>query len=98
MEEIANRIRQLLQSRNLSVNAFSKLIGMEQVTVNRQLNGQRSPSLTLVCAILSHFTDVSAEWLLRGRDDMAVTPKGSKSDVLQRISALERAVFMDIKT
>lgn len=70
MEECVNqKIKSFLVEKQLSITAFAKMIGMQQVTCNRQLKGEQAVSLTLIQGFLSAFPEVSAEWLLRGEGE-----------------------------
>lgn len=68
-EDINQRIRKVLKDKDLSVAAFSREAGIEQTTLNRQLNGGSKVSVGTIKAFLLKFKDVSAEWLLRGVGD-----------------------------
>ena len=46
------------------------MIGMQQVTCNRQIRGDQAVSLGLIEGFLEKFDDISAEWLLRGVGSM----------------------------
>lgn len=71
MESIVNqRIKSVLEDRQISISAFSKMIGMQQVTCNRQIRGDQAVSLGLIEGFLEKFDDISAEWLLRGVGSM----------------------------
>ena len=56
----------ILDKKQVSVNALSKLVEMSQTTLNTQLKGERALSANVVSKVLSVFPDVSAEWLMRG--------------------------------
>lgn len=64
------RLNELIEAKcgERGASAFSKLIGIHQVTLNNYLLGKRKLSLEVIEAILKTFPDVSAEWLLRGDD------------------------------
>lgn len=64
---VAQRIKSVLESKQISISAFSKMIGMQQVTCNRQIRGDQSVSLVLIECFLKEFDEISAEWLLRGK-------------------------------
>ena len=71
MESVVNqRIKSVLEDRQISISAFSKMIGMQQVTCNRQIRGDQAVSLGLIEGFLEKFDDISAEWLLRGVGSM----------------------------
>ena len=63
---IYQRIMLILEDKQVSVNALSKLVGMSQTTLNTQLKGERALSANVVAKVLSVFSDVSAEWVIRG--------------------------------
>jgi transcriptional regulator with XRE-family HTH domain len=63
---VAQRIKAVLEDRQISIAAFAKRIGMQQVTCNRQIRGDQAVSLSLIEGFLQEYSDISAEWLLRG--------------------------------
>ena len=67
---VAQRIKAVLDGRQISIAAFAKRIGMQQVTCNRQIRGDQAVSLGVLEGFLREFPDVSAEWLLRGKGNM----------------------------
>lgn len=62
---IYQRIMLILDNKQVSVNALSKLVGMSQTTLNTQLKGERALSANVVAKVLSVFPDVFAEWVMR---------------------------------
>lgn len=85
-EDINQRIRKVLKDKDLSVAAFSREAGIEQTTLNRQLNGGSKVSVGTIKAFLLKFKDISAEWLLRGVGDMCC---GVPTEQLEREIAEE---------
>lgn len=69
---VAQRIKSVLESKQISIAAFSKMIGMQQVTCNRQLRGDQAVSLGLIEGFLKEFDEISAEWLFRGKEKRVV--------------------------
>lgn len=67
---IVQRIRKVVESKGLSVTALSKIIGVVQQTLNRQISGDGAMPLSTVDKFLSSFPEISAEWLLRGEGEM----------------------------
>ena len=63
---IYQRIMLILEDKQVSVNALSKLVDMSQTTLNTQLKGERALSANVVTKVLVAYPDVSAEWLMRG--------------------------------
>lgn len=79
---VAQRIRSILEQKQISIAAFAKRIGMQQVTCNRQIRGDQAVSLGLIEGFLREFKEISAEWLLRGTGNMYLDePKKKVVDV-----------------
>ena len=93
---VAHRIKSVLEPKQISIAAFSKMIGMQQVTCNRQLRGDQAVSLGLIEGFLKEFDEISAEWLLRGKGEMLISEqmtlakmqdtKGREPDVVEHDS------------
>lgn len=71
--EILLRIKQLIESKSFTVNAFAHEIGIAQTTLSTYFTKNRYPAYETLHAILHRFTDVSAEWLMRGEGNMYVS-------------------------
>lgn len=67
--DISERIKMLIDEKHMSANSFAKEIGVSQRTLSNYING-RTPSLDFVLIVLSHMSELSAEWLLRGKGSM----------------------------
>ena len=70
--EILLRIKQLIESKGFVVNSFAHEIGVAQSTLCTYLTKNRYPAYETLYAILHRFTDVSAEWLMRGEGEMYI--------------------------
>ena len=64
------RIRQIIESKSLSVNAFANAIGVAQGTLASMLNRGTEPSNKTLNAVLSAFPEVNPDWLLTGSGEM----------------------------
>ncbi|UYZ59937.1 helix-turn-helix domain-containing protein [Hymenobacter latericus] len=65
-----DRIRQLIQARQLSSTQFADAIGVARPIVSHILSGRNKPSLEVVQKILAAFPDLSMAWLLNGQGAM----------------------------
>ena len=74
---VAQRIKSILNDNQISIAAFAKMIGMLQVTCNRQIRGDQAVSLAMIEGFLHIFPGISAEWLLRGEGEMYKSNSGS---------------------
>ena len=83
---MVERILKLIETKTYGNEAdFALKIGIKQQTLNNYTNGKRPVKLDTVLAILHTYSDVSAEWLLRGKGEMLISdnlPKfyGTESD------------------
>lgn len=86
---ILSRVSQVVKNSGLSVRAFAINSGIKQQTLSNQLNGSREISLSTVEAILTHYEDISAEWLMRGKGNMYGL---DNSKELERIEKLTNVI------
>ena len=75
-----SRIKELIDYSGLSARAFAIKCGLKDNTFSNQLNGVREVSLNTVTSILLTFENISAEWLLRGKGEMLLTPDTQKPE------------------
>lgn len=65
-EDVKMRIRELLADYQSNPTQLSKRFGVNQKTLNSQINDSTTLSASTILLILQAFPEVSAEWLLRG--------------------------------
>lgn len=90
-EVVLQRITSVLANKKMSITALSKLISVPQPTLNRQISGESAMTLDVLYSILNYFTDISAEWLLRGEGEMI---KGNAA-VKEKSASKEFVVYVD---
>lgn len=81
-KDLSNRILQVLKYKNLSVNSASKVLGIPQRTLNRQVNENAKVGMELLYSVLDNFPEVSVPWLVMGRGDMLCDESSSSSSIL----------------
>lgn len=84
-ETILERLKAVIAEKSTSPSDFSKKIGIAQTTLSNQLKSPRGVSVDVIMLTLEHFSDVSAEWLLRGKGQMLISDNlpsfhGSETD------------------
>lgn len=67
---MVERIRALLQARQLSPTQFADVIGVARPIVSHILSGRNKPSLEVVQKIIGAFPELSLAWLLSGTGPM----------------------------
>ena len=86
---VIQRLKRFFEAKHLSVNAASKMAGINQTTLNRQLIGRMGLNFDSVYAILVAFDKLSAEWLIRGSGPMELD--GSDSDPELKAVCIDQA-------
>jgi transcriptional regulator with XRE-family HTH domain len=72
--KMVERIRLLLETRQLTPTQFADAIGVARPIVSHVLSGRNKPSLEVVQRILAAMPELSMPWLLNGTGDMLATP------------------------
>ena len=67
MEEIVNRITQILEEQQLSSSAFADTIGVQRSSISHVLSGRNKPSLDFILKTARAFPAYSTDWLLFGK-------------------------------
>ena len=69
-DTIKERVVEVLKAKGLNVNRASKLFGMPQRTLNRQVNEDGKIAMELMYSILDCFPEISPLWLILGEGSM----------------------------
>lgn len=75
---VKERIKEVLRIKGLSVNTLSKVIGVRQNTLSRQINSDVSISLNSILLIIEKL-GLSSSWLLFGEGEMFKGETGKES-------------------
>jgi transcriptional regulator with XRE-family HTH domain len=70
---MVQRIKAIKDALGISENELARRLGISQSTLNGYTLGKRKPSYDLAESVLNAFSDVSAEWLLRGDGPMYIS-------------------------
>lgn len=68
--QVLERVKQLADTLRYKDATLASIIGIPQTTVSGYTTGKRKVSLAFALAVLEHFPELSAEWLLRGEGEM----------------------------
>ena len=91
------RIEEFREYKKMTKTALATAIKVDQVTLTNHLLGKRGLSLDVVIAILETYDELSAEWLLRGKESMFIIPNTPidnipKNKYKERIEKLIRTI------
>lgn len=64
------RVLDVFRAKKINVNRASKLLGIPQRTLNRQVHENGKVGMELVYSLLNTFTDISPAWLVLGQGEM----------------------------
>ena len=81
---MVERIRTLLETRQLTPTQFADLIGIARPIVSHILSGRNKPSLEVVQRILAALPELSMPWLLNGTGSMYGLSAGTPPIVAQK--------------
>lgn len=93
--ELGRRVFDIINYSGMKDGAFAKHIGVSPQFMSGIKTGKKSPGLNVVSGILNTFSDISAEWLLRGAGDMLLSNQ-SKTN-LDTISPNQTKEINDLK-
>lgn len=66
MNDIAERIKYILEQEGLTYNQFAERIGVASSAVSHFVNRRNKPSLDAIAGILDAFPNISPDWLVLG--------------------------------
>ena len=70
VNNMIDRIRQVIDYSQLSASAFADTIGISRSGLTHLLTGRNQPSLDVARKILAKYPEVSTEWLIMGMGEM----------------------------
>lgn len=77
----SERINKLISYYDITANELARRVGGSRTKVYNAINGKASPGFETIEAILNSFSDVSAEWLVRGDGAMMKSDMVDKSEI-----------------
>lgn len=73
--KMKDRIRQIMESVNMTQKTFAEYLGMSQAALSSIFNGRTKPTLNTVEAIRSKMPQIRLEWLISGEGEMYAVPQ-----------------------
>lgn len=84
-----NRLKYFIESSNLSIREFENVIGASNGVIRRFVTEGTSIKSSLLERIMTIYPQLSAEWLLRGKEPMFLQPDTRDQTTLQLIRRIE---------
>lgn len=66
MEEVANRILEIIKNKGISNSEMADSIGLPRPILSHILSGRNKPSLAVIQKITETYSDIDVKWLLVG--------------------------------
>jgi hypothetical protein len=70
MDELNKRVLSVMESKSMSKSAFAALIDISLPVLTHIGSGRNKPGLEMIAKILTHFPDISPDWLILGNGGM----------------------------
>lgn len=70
---VTERFKEIICTKASSITAFSAEIGISQSTLSSQFGSKSGIQVPVITATLKRYSDISAEWLLRGKGEMILS-------------------------
>lgn len=70
---VTERFKEIIFAKASSLTAFSADIGISQSTLSSQFNSKSGIQVPVITATLKRYSDISAEWLFRGKGEMILS-------------------------
>lgn len=70
MEDIAKRIKELIDYKGISNKDFADSIGVAPAIISHVLSGRNNPSLNLIQQITNVYTNVNLDYILNGKGEL----------------------------
>lgn len=87
---VKRRIKEAIEFRKTSINAISKVIGVKQNTLSRQINTDNPIPLSNVLLLIDAL-EIDPSWLLTGKGEMTKQPTNQEIPVSTNNSDMESA-------
>ena len=71
MEGIGQRLKELIEEKELTLLAFSEKVGIQRSSLSHLFSGRNKPSIDLLLKIKHQFPDADLEWLITGKQHNA---------------------------
>lgn len=72
-KSVTERFKEIINAKASSITSFASEIGISQSTLSSQFNSKSGIQIPVITAALKRYSDISAEWLLRGKGEMILT-------------------------
>ena len=85
---ITNRLKELIESKNLSKSAFAKEIGIQRSSLAHFFSGRNKPSLDFFLKIKNRYPEIDLNWMISGKKIKHLESKKQKNKQIDSVLIL----------
>jgi transcriptional regulator with XRE-family HTH domain len=71
-QKFSKRLNELLQYYEISASKLALQIGVQRSSISHLLSGRNNPSLEFILKILDNYSEVTFDWLVRGKGKLEI--------------------------
>ena len=83
--KLSGRLNDMLKAYGLNQAHVAKEVGIATSTISNYYSGKKEASLRFLMALLKHYPDLSADWLMRGEGEMNKKKEEVKSESYEEL-------------
>tara|TARA_B100000780_G_C20786970_1_gene312522 strand:- start:201 stop:566 length:366 start_codon:yes stop_codon:yes gene_type:complete len=83
--EFTNRLKKILEYRQLTASMFADRIGVQRSSISHILSGRNKPSLDFILKVTNTFIDVDIYWLLNGKGEFPMKVNETSNTLVKDI-------------
>ncbi len=89
IDVLNRRVAKVMEAKKISKTEFSLLLNISAPILSHISSGRNKPSVDVLQKILTHYPDISAEWLLMGQGDMLKAKNINKESISEALQTIE---------
>ncbi len=88
MNNLNERVVKIMDFKGVSKTEFASVLNISPAILSHISSGRNKPSVDVLQKILSHYPDISAEWLLMGQGEVYKAKIVSKEGIIEALETI----------
>jgi predicted transcriptional regulator len=89
MNNLNVRVVEIMKIKEVSKTEFASVLNISPAILSHISSGRNKPGVDVLQKILSHYPDISAEWLLMGQGDIYKAKIVSKEGIIEALETIK---------
>lgn len=89
MDALNNRVIRVMELKGLTKTEFTSILNITPAILSHINSGRNKPSVEILQKIITHYPDISAEWLLMGQGAMLKAKNINKESITNNLETIE---------